>query len=76
MVSGVANVNGFAPTSRPRNPQEIMRDINSARFEKRYKVLSDKEKAGTLSDVEAMELYLMKANMVAEKIAKNPPVIY
>lgn len=76
MVSGVTNVNGFAPTSRPRQPQEILQDINAARFENRYKVLSDKQKSGSLSDVEAMELYLMKAKRIADKISENPPVIY
>ena len=74
MIDGVTN--GFAPTSRNRNPQEVRRDIEAARKERRYQVLDKKEQSGNISDVEKFELYLLKAEKIADKLIKNTPVIY
>lgn len=80
MVSNVSGVNGFAPTSRPRPPQEIMNERMKQRqrenLDKLYEDLSAREKNGEkLSDFDQMQLYFLKALKIAEKLPQ-PTILY
>lgn len=78
MVQGIQGV-GFAPTDR-RTPMDKIADRVEKRQmvkdELRFKDLLDKEKAGTLTKQDKIDLYFMKAERMAAEFAKMPKVEY
>lgn len=74
--SGALNL--FAPTTRPRRPDEIMQDVfnkrQQERIEKVYENLCTKVKNGEqLSDAEKLQFVFLKALDIAQDISQ--PVI-
>lgn len=78
MVQGIQGV-GFAPTDRRTSIDKIADRVEKRQMVKdelRFKDLLAKEKEGTLTKQDKIDLYFMKAERAAAQIAKMPKVEY